>query len=30
MNLNALTAMQNEDLRKTFGARLKALRKQKR
>ena len=30
MNLDALLTMQNEDFRKAFGARLKALRKQKR
>lgn len=30
MNLDRLLAMQNEDFRKAFGARLKALRKQKR
>ena len=30
MNLDALLAMRNEDFRKAFGARLKALRKQKR
>ena len=30
MNLDALLTMQNEDFRKTFGARLKALRKHKR
>jgi ribosome-binding protein aMBF1 (putative translation factor) len=30
MNLDVLLAMQNEDFRKTFGARLKELRKQKR